>query len=68
VAQRAREARDHGRRTGKTAPRLRASVSDAFRARGFQPSGLTFPATGCWRVPGRVGRATLTFVVKIVRI
>jgi hypothetical protein len=34
---------------------------------GFLPSGLTFPANGCWEVTYRVGASALTFVVDVDR-
>jgi hypothetical protein len=55
-----------GRRLDARAPRLRADVPDGYGSRGFQPTGLTFPTVGCWRVVGELGRARLTFVVRVV--
>ena len=41
-----------GRRIDRAAPRLRVSHHVAsYPTIGFIPSGLTFPTTGCWRVP-----------------
>jgi hypothetical protein len=57
-----------GRRLDGNASPLAASASDGYGPTGFQPSILTFPSTGCWRVIGSVGVARLTFVVKVVRI
>lgn len=57
-----------GRRLDASAARLRADVPRGYGAWGFQPSGLTFPTIGCWRVDGRVGRASLTFVVKVTKV
>jgi hypothetical protein len=57
-----------GQRLDRTAPRLRAHVPDGYGPLGFQPSGITFPTVGCWRVTGRVGSGSLTFVVKVEKI
>ena len=35
---------------------------------GFIPSTVTFPTTGCWRVVGKQGGASLTFVVKVAKV
>jgi hypothetical protein len=56
-----------GRRLGRPARRLRASVPSGYGLSGFQPSGVVFPTTGCWRVRGRVGDASLTFVVRVTK-
>jgi hypothetical protein len=57
-----------GRRLDRPAPPLRADVPDGYGARGFVPSGLTFPTVGCWRVTGRAGAGRLAFVVKVEKI
>jgi hypothetical protein len=54
-----------GRRLDAPAPPLRALVPDGYGDRGFQASAIVFPTQGCWRVTGRVGRASLTFVVQV---
>ncbi|CAN5237449.1 hypothetical protein BH18ACT12_BH18ACT12_06110 [soil metagenome] len=56
-----------GRRLDVPARPMHAHVSAGYGARGFQPSGLTFPTTGCWRVTGRVGLARLVFIVLVVK-
>jgi glycerophosphoryl diester phosphodiesterase len=56
-----------GRRLDAAAPPLRADIPDGYGDRGFQVSGLIFPTTGCWEVTGRVGEASLTFVVEVER-
>jgi hypothetical protein len=53
-----------GRRLDASAPPLRASIPDGYD-RGFQATGIIFPTTGCWRVTGRVGTATLAFTVLV---
>ena len=53
-----------GRRVDGPSPPLRADVPGGYPA-GFQASALTFPRTGCWRVSGRYGGASLTFTVLV---
>jgi hypothetical protein len=55
-----------GRRLEAPAPPLRASIPDGYD-RGFQATGIVFPTTGCWRVTGRVGTATLSFTVLVMK-
>ncbi len=57
-----------GRRLDGPARPLAAHVPAGYGRRGFQPSGLVFPTTGCWRVVGQVGNARLAFVVKVTRL
>jgi hypothetical protein len=54
-----------GERLDGPAPPLSAHVPDGYPPAGFQPTGLTFPTEGCWKVVGRVGDASLTFVVLV---
>ena len=56
-----------GRRLDAAAPPLHAHIPAGYGSRGFQPTGLTFPTTGCWRVAGRVGAGSLVFVVLVVK-
>jgi hypothetical protein len=57
-----------GRRLDAPAPPLRADVPDGYGSLGIQPTGPRFPTVGCWRVVGRQGQISLTFVVKVVKI
>jgi hypothetical protein len=57
-----------GHRIDVPAVALRSDVPDGYGARGFQPSGLTFPTVGCWRVLGRVRSSKLTFVVRVTKV
>jgi hypothetical protein len=54
-----------GRRLDRAAPGLRADIPCCYGPSGFQATGVTFPTTGCWRVTGRVGDASLTFDVSV---
>jgi hypothetical protein len=57
-----------GRRLDASAPPLRADVPDGYGSRGFQATRLTFSTVGCWQVIGKVGRARLSFVVKVTTV
>src|SRR5437868_3946425 len=54
-----------GKRLDAAAPRLRARIPEGYGNIGGQPSGLIFPTRGCWQVTGKVGRASLTFVIEV---
>ena len=41
-----------GRRLDAPAPPLQTDASGYYGLSGFQPSGITFPSTGCWEVVG----------------
>ena len=63
-----------GRRLDRPAPPLRSRVhagwpanEEPFRGTAFWSSGIGFPTAGCWRVTGRSGRTSLTFVVRVVK-
>jgi hypothetical protein len=55
-----------GRRLDAPAPPLQAWVPEGYGEIGFQVSGLTFPSAGCWEITGRLGDASLTFVVLVL--
>ena len=55
-----------GRRLDAPAPPLAAQAS-GYALTGFNASGVTFPTEGCWRVTGKVGPVTLTFVTFVIR-
>jgi hypothetical protein len=54
-----------GVRLDASAPALRATIPSGYGSSGFQPTDLTFPTAGCWQVTGRVGDASLEFVVQV---
>ena len=56
-----------GQRLDATAPPLRADIPQGYGDSGFQATALIFPTEGCWQVTGKVGDASLTFVVLVVR-
>jgi hypothetical protein len=57
-----------GQRLDAPAPPLRADVPAGLAEAGFQPSGITFPSIGCWKVEGRLAGASLVFVVRVVKV
>ena len=64
-----------GRRLDRAAPPLRARIPPGYgpaydigSSLGFQPTGLTFPTVGCWRVIGQAGTARLIFVVRVTKL
>jgi hypothetical protein len=54
-----------GERLDAPAPPLLAEIPNGYGHTGFQPTGLTFPTEGCWKVRGSVARTRLTFVVLV---
>ena len=57
-----------GQRLHRRAPPLRAEIAPGYGTIGLQPTSLIFPTDGCWRITGRVGRETLTFVTLVVKV
>jgi hypothetical protein len=59
-----------GQRLGGAMGEVRADIpsNESYSDTGFIPSIVTFPATGCWRVQGTQGGASLTFVVTITKV
>jgi hypothetical protein len=55
-----------GRRLDAPAPPA-SGRAPGYGLTGFNASGVIFPTEGCWRVTGRVGRATLTFVTFVIK-
>jgi len=59
----------HGRRLDGSAPPLRARIAERMdESDPFQPASLIFPTPGCWEVTGQLGKATLTFVVRVISL
>ncbi len=56
-----------GRRLDGYAPPARAYINDLGDT-GIQPSYLLFPTPGCWQITGRVGDASLTFIVLVEKV
>src|ERR1700730_6808031 len=57
-----------GRRLDATAPPLRAEIGKGNVDTGFSATAIIFPTEGCWQVTGKVGRASLTFVTRVVKV
>lgn len=56
-----------GQRLDHAAHPLRADVPSGYGSWGFQPVGLLFPSTGCWKVTASVGEKRLSYVVRLER-
>ena len=56
-----------GRRLDRPVGRVRSDVppNESYGDVGFIPSSIIFPTVGCWRIVGKQGGASLTFVVKV---
>ena len=39
----------------------------AYGDSGFDPSNLTFPAAGCWKITGKVHGGSLSFTLRVAR-
>ena len=58
-----------GRRLDGPAPRMWAeNATGQPDSPGFHATALVFSTPGCWEVTGRVGDASLTFVVKVEKV
>lgn len=57
-----------GRRLDAAASPLQAHVPEDYGDSGFQATALIFPTPGCWKVTGRVGEASVTFVTMVTKI
>lgn len=53
-----------GRRLDSPSPPLVARIPCCYPT-GFQATGLTFPAAGCWEVKAKAGSSSLTFVTLV---
>lgn len=56
-----------GRRLDGDRAVLRSRVPEGYGGRGFQPTELLFPTTGCWRVTATAGSGRLSYVVWVSR-
>lgn len=55
------------RRLDAPAPPVDRTIPAAgYGLTGFQAMGLSLPTTGCWKVTGRIGNASLTFVTLVL--
>ena len=57
-----------GRRLDAPAAPLQAEIPAGYGQIGLQPVSLIFPTTGCWEVTGTLDGASLTFVVKVIKV
>ena len=56
-----------GKRLDDSAPPARAYLND-YGDTGIQPSYLVFPTPGCWKIVGKLGDASLAFIVLVEKI
>jgi hypothetical protein len=56
-----------GRRLDAAAPPLRAEIGGSTDVH-MVPTYIIFPTTGCWSVTGKVGKASLVFVTKAIKV
>jgi hypothetical protein len=54
-----------GRRLDGAEGTLRSNIPAGYGATGFQSTAIFFSGEGCWEITGRVGDATLTFVLNV---
>jgi hypothetical protein len=54
------------RRLDAPAQAITGDVPSGYGDTGFQASGVTFPAGGCWEITGHLGSETLSFIVDVV--
>jgi hypothetical protein len=57
-----------GRRLDAPAAPLRADIPAGYGRIGLQPVSLIFPTAGCWEVTGTIEGASLTFVVRVIKV
>ncbi len=58
-----------GRRLDAPAPPAQGLYdSSGYGDIGFQAGAIHFPSEGCWEITGRVGEASLTFVILVVKV
>ena len=53
---------------GPASPMWALNATGQLVSPGFHATSLIFPGAGCWEVTGRVGDASLTFVVEVEKI
>jgi hypothetical protein len=53
---------------GPAPPMWALSATGQLIAPGFHATALIFPTPGCWEVTGRVGDASLTFVLEVEKL
>jgi hypothetical protein len=56
----------HAQRVDGAAPAPVIHVPGGYGTEGSQPVSITFPTSGCWKVTGQIGDATLTFTTLVL--